>query len=71
MRTEYIQYLRDLNLKQVDELLDLYFEDQISVVEFDSQITQWAINERGFIKGQKIERLLEDKDTTQLDPTQE
>ena len=44
-----------MKIKEVDELLNNYFEDKITFAEFDLRIIQWAVNERVFIKNEKIE----------------
>jgi len=57
MRNDYIQYLSDLHIKEVDDLLQRFMRGELSRQEFDVQIIEWAVTETSFIKNEKIENL--------------
>lgn len=61
MRNDYIKYLSDLHIKEVDDLLQSFFRNEIERLEFDIQIIEWAFTESNFIKNEKIESLINNK----------
>lgn len=61
MRNDYIQYLSDLHIKEVDDLLQRFMRGELSRQEFDVQIIECAVTETSFIKNEKIENLVKIK----------
>lgn len=61
MRNDYIQYLNDLHITDVDDLLQRFLLKEIDRQEFDMRIGEWAFSEQNFVKDKKIENLINNK----------